>query len=172
MYSQQLPVEDSDDTWGLQAVGGSAALTLLESSWELLDLIPLTNILQAEKPSVSTFFFATQLLHDVYRTLRKLGIHPGGIKVSLYSRLGTFAKPQDLSAGCENRQQSQGNHLHGLHLTTTTCREANRPTAQLVRCSPAPELSEQNTESWLQSAHLSVISYNVCAGYSLSAGLL
>lgn len=30
-YSQQLLVEDTNDSWALQAVGGSAALALLEA---------------------------------------------------------------------------------------------------------------------------------------------
>ena len=46
MYSQQLPVEDSNDSRTLQAVGGGAALTFLEGCWQLHDLIPFTDVLQ------------------------------------------------------------------------------------------------------------------------------
>lgn len=46
MYSQQLTVEDPDDSRTLWAVGGSAALAFLEGCWQLLDLIPLTSVLQ------------------------------------------------------------------------------------------------------------------------------
>lgn len=42
---QQLPVEDTNDSGALQAVGGSAALTLLEGVWQSLDVIPGTEIL-------------------------------------------------------------------------------------------------------------------------------
>lgn len=45
-YSQQLPVEDTNDSRALQAVGGSAALALLEGVWQSLDIIPCTKILQ------------------------------------------------------------------------------------------------------------------------------
>lgn len=44
--SQQLPVEDTNHSRALQAVGGSAALTLLEGMWQSLDVIPCTKILQ------------------------------------------------------------------------------------------------------------------------------
>lgn len=54
-YSQQLTVEDSDDTRALQAIGGSAALTFLEGCWQLLDLVPLTDVLQ-EKCRTFTHF--------------------------------------------------------------------------------------------------------------------
>lgn len=46
MYSQQLPVEDTNDSRAVQAVGGCAALALLESIWQFLDFIPRTKILQ------------------------------------------------------------------------------------------------------------------------------
>ena len=46
---QQLPVEDTHDSRALQAVGGSAALTLLEGVWQSLDIIPGTEILQRER---------------------------------------------------------------------------------------------------------------------------
>lgn len=44
-YSQQLLVEDTNDSWALQAVGGSAALALLETVRQSLDLMPFTKIL-------------------------------------------------------------------------------------------------------------------------------
>lgn len=44
-YSQQLLVEDTNDSWALQAVGGSAALALLEAVRQSLDLMPFTKIL-------------------------------------------------------------------------------------------------------------------------------
>lgn len=53
--SQQLAVEDSDDTRALQAVGGSAALTLLEGCWQLLDLVPLTDVLQEKRRTFTHF---------------------------------------------------------------------------------------------------------------------
>lgn len=46
--SQQLPVENTDDSGALQAVGGSAALALLEGVWQFLNIIPGTEILQGE----------------------------------------------------------------------------------------------------------------------------
>lgn len=49
MYSQQLSVQDTNDFRALQAVGGSAALTFLEGCWQLLDLMPLTNVLQRKR---------------------------------------------------------------------------------------------------------------------------
>lgn len=51
IYSQQLTVEDSDDTRALLTVGGSTALTFLEGCGQLHDLIPLANILQKHKIS-------------------------------------------------------------------------------------------------------------------------
>lgn len=45
-YSQQLPVEDTNHSGALQAVGGSAALALLEGMWQSLDIVPCTKILQ------------------------------------------------------------------------------------------------------------------------------
>lgn len=54
-YSQQLTVEDSDDTRALQAVGGSAALTFLEGCWQLLDLVPLTDVLQEKRRTFTHF---------------------------------------------------------------------------------------------------------------------
>lgn len=63
MYSQQLSVEDSDNTRALQGVGGSATLTFLEGCWQLLDLMPLTNILQ-RRHRVS--LYPPQVIHDVY----------------------------------------------------------------------------------------------------------
>lgn len=54
--------------------------------------------------------------------VKRCNIHPGGIKVGLNIGLGTFAELQDLSVCCKDRQQSQGNHLDGLHLISTTCR--------------------------------------------------
>lgn len=53
--SQQLTVEDSDDTRALQAVGGSAALTFLEGCWQLLDLVPLTDVLQEKRRTFTHF---------------------------------------------------------------------------------------------------------------------
>lgn len=44
--SQQLPVENTDDSGALQAVGGSAALSLLEGVWQLLNIVPGAEILQ------------------------------------------------------------------------------------------------------------------------------
>lgn len=55
MYSQQLSVEDPDDTGTLQAVGGSATLTSLEGCRQLLDLIPLTSVLQRKHRISLTF---------------------------------------------------------------------------------------------------------------------
>jgi len=43
---QQLSVEDSQHTRALQAVGGRAALPLLEDVGQLLNLIPLAQVLQ------------------------------------------------------------------------------------------------------------------------------
>lgn len=51
IYSQQLTVEDSDDTRALRTVGGSTALTFLEGCGQLHDLIPPANILQKHKIS-------------------------------------------------------------------------------------------------------------------------
>lgn len=45
---QQLSVEDPNDTGALRRVRGHTALTLLEGCWQLLDLVPLTNVLQRE----------------------------------------------------------------------------------------------------------------------------
>lgn len=44
--SQQLPVENADDSGALQAVGGSAALSLLEGVWQFLNVVPGAEILQ------------------------------------------------------------------------------------------------------------------------------
>ena len=49
MYSQQLTVEDPDDSRSLRAVDGSAALAFLEGCWQLLDPVPLTNVLQSKQ---------------------------------------------------------------------------------------------------------------------------
>lgn len=46
MYLQQLPVEDTNNSRTVQAVGCSAALAQLESIWQFLDFIPFTKILQ------------------------------------------------------------------------------------------------------------------------------
>lgn len=54
MYSQQLIVEDSNDTRTLQTVGGSATLAFLEDCWQLLDLIPLTSVLQRKHTHAHT----------------------------------------------------------------------------------------------------------------------
>lgn len=45
-YSQQLFVEDTNNSRAQQAVGGSAALTPLEGMWQSLDIIPGAKILQ------------------------------------------------------------------------------------------------------------------------------
>ncbi len=45
-YSQQLSVEDTNNSRALQAVGSRAALALLEGVWQFLDVIPFTEILQ------------------------------------------------------------------------------------------------------------------------------
>lgn len=44
-YSQQLPVEDTNNSRALQAIGGSAALALLEGVWQPLDIKPCAKIL-------------------------------------------------------------------------------------------------------------------------------
>lgn len=54
--SQQLLVQDSNDSGALQAVGGSAALALLESVWQSLDVVPFTKILQRQKRAESSVF--------------------------------------------------------------------------------------------------------------------
>lgn len=48
-YSQQLSVENTDDSGALQAVGGSAALALLEAVRQFLDIIPCAEILQRKQ---------------------------------------------------------------------------------------------------------------------------
>lgn len=48
-YSQQLSVENADDSGALQAVGGSAALALLEAVRQSLDVIPCAEILQRKQ---------------------------------------------------------------------------------------------------------------------------
>lgn len=52
-HSQQLPVEDTHDSRALQAVGGSAALTLLEGVRQSLDVVPLPKILQRKRGGLS-----------------------------------------------------------------------------------------------------------------------
>lgn len=63
-HSQQLSVEDADDSGALQAVGGSAALALLEAVRQSLDVIPCAEILQ-RKQNVRAFC-------DYIRTLERL----------------------------------------------------------------------------------------------------
>lgn len=70
MYSQQLSVEDPDDTGTLQAVGGSATLTSLEGCRQLLDLIPLTSVLQ-RKHRISLTFATEHLLLRSNGKMRK-----------------------------------------------------------------------------------------------------
>lgn len=77
-------------------------------------------------------------------------IYPCGVKVRLNCRFGASAEFQNLSAGCENKQQSQGDHLHGLHLhdlqgtkqtaigsvTNEMCRCVEREKPVVAVCSP------------------------------------
>lgn len=51
-HSQQLLVEDTNDSGALQAVGGGAALALLEGVRKPLDVVPLAKILQRERERV------------------------------------------------------------------------------------------------------------------------
>lgn len=48
-YSQQLSVENTNDSGALQAVGGGAALALLEAVRQFLDIIPCAEILQRKQ---------------------------------------------------------------------------------------------------------------------------
>lgn len=77
-------------------------------------------------------------------------IYPCGVKVRLNCRFGASAEFQNLSAGCENKQHSQGDHLHGLHLhdlqgtkqtalgsvTNEMCRCVEREKPVVAVCSP------------------------------------
>lgn len=45
MHVQQLPVEHTNDSGALQGVGSCGTLALLEDDRELLDLVPLAQIL-------------------------------------------------------------------------------------------------------------------------------
>lgn len=48
--------------------------------------------------------------------------YPGSVEVLLDSRLGASSGLDDLSVGCQDGQQSEGNNLEGVHLFSTTCR--------------------------------------------------
>lgn len=53
-YLQQLSVQNTNHSGALQAVGGSAALALLEAVRQSLDVIPRAEILQ-RKQNVTAF---------------------------------------------------------------------------------------------------------------------
>lgn len=75
---------------------------------------------------------------------KELRTHPGGIKVGLNSGFGAFAEPQNLSAGCQDRQQSQGNHLQGLHLQDLQRTKERTLKRSALHQEVTPELSQQD----------------------------
>lgn len=73
----------------------------------------------------------TLLLHRNVR--QRFHTHPGGVKVGLNVRFGTFAQLDQLSAGREDGQKGQRDHLGQLHFHLHREKQSERPTQSFYR---------------------------------------
>lgn len=107
--SPELSVEDSNNTGALQAVVGGGALSRLKSVRQPLDFIPRAQILW-RTPRL-------QIQDLQVCSVWKVDIHPGGIEILLNGGPRASARLDDLSLSCQDRQQSERNHLIDIHVS-------------------------------------------------------
>lgn len=128
-YSQQLTVEDSDDTRALQAVGGSAALTFLEGCWQLLDLVPLTDVLREKRRAFTHFGKIANVFlpHRFFFVVEAIQRKESGLFTLVTSKLAWTAGlghlPNFKTWALAVRTHSRVKEITCMVFIFTTCRE-------------------------------------------------